>query len=280
MQHWQSAPACKCCVVVFKRESALHQPLKAFQNLFCHSSSAPGIYRPRRMSRLIQHCTSKAIWKTNDGFSEWSDCRPEYCAANEQSLFRFKLSRNPDQGSISFYCLSGSGLLKATQAPIKRFHQPLEEAKARPFYSTTRPAIVRVYPCDFAVLRQPSCSHAWSRVLMCVCLQSRALQPLLKKFVLHFEGSQDLLQEIEAQLEAEFMRKYFICMFASCISCNPSHAHVLPPSNAAAANRPSLAKPFSHSTLLTLTTFSSVLQSAMRRKQMPPSPSSFVTVSF
>jgi hypothetical protein len=67
---------------------------------------------------------------------------------------------------------------------------------------------------------------------MCVRSQRRALQPLLKKFVLHFEASQDLLQQIEAKLDAASVLKYFICMFASYISSNSSHSHVPPPPNA------------------------------------------------
>jgi hypothetical protein len=113
---------------------------------------------------------------------------------------------------------------------------------------------------------------------MCVRSQRRAL--LLKKFVLHFEASQDLLQQIEAKLDATSVLKYFICMFASYISSNSSHSHVPPPPNAAAANRPSVTWHFSRSTLLTLTIFSSVSQSAIRLKQTPLSPSSLVTVSF
>lgn len=112
----------------------MRQPLKAFQSFFC-DSSAPGIYRPRRMSRLIQHSTKPAVWQTSDGFEWYNVNNREHNVANEESLFRYKHSgKNTEQSSILFYCLNGSGIIKREQRPLKRFHQPVEEAKARPFF--------------------------------------------------------------------------------------------------------------------------------------------------
>jgi hypothetical protein len=58
-------------------------------------------------------------------------------------------------------------------------------------------------------------------------LQRTARQ--LNKFVLHFEASDDLLQLIERKADAEFVRKYFICVCASSLTASPPTSHVPPP---------------------------------------------------